>query len=44
MANRICPKPALAKRLRDKTLEAWVQLSDLGQKGGGVVTVQTRMG
>jgi len=31
----------LAKRLRDKTLEAWVQLSDLGQKGGGVITVQT---
>ena len=34
----------LAKRLRDKTLEAWVQLSDLGQKGGGVITVQTRDG
>ncbi|MEE2942965.1 MAG: DUF1553 domain-containing protein [Verrucomicrobiota bacterium] len=31
----------LAKRIRDKTLEAWVQLSDLDQKGGGVITVQT---
>jgi hypothetical protein len=26
--------------LREKTLEAWVQLSDTNQRGGGVVTVQ----
>jgi len=34
----------LAKRLHDKTLEAWVQLGGLDQKGGGVITVQTRDG
>ena len=34
----------LDKRLRAKTLEAWVQLSNLDQKGGGAVTVQTRNG
>lgn len=26
--------------LREKTLEAWVQLADLGQRGGGVMTVE----
>ena len=31
----------LAKGLKAKTLEAWVQLSDLDQKGGGVITVQS---
>ena len=34
----------LAKSLRAKTLEAWVQLSNLDQRGGGVVSVQTRNG
>jgi len=34
----------LAKPLRAKTLEAWVQLSHLTQRGGGVMTVQTRNG
>ena len=34
----------LAKSLRAKTLEAWVQLSSLDQRGGGVVSVQTRNG
>ena len=34
----------LAKPLRAKTLEAWVQLSNLDQRGGGVVSVQTRDG
>jgi hypothetical protein len=34
----------LAEPLRAKTLEAWVQLSNVDQKGGGVVTVQTRDG
>ena len=34
----------LAKRLHDKTLEAWVQLGGLDQKGGGVITVQSRDG
>jgi hypothetical protein len=31
---------ALPKTLRAKTLEAWVQLDDLTQQGGGVLTVQ----
>lgn len=30
--------------LKEKTLEAWVQLDDLEQRGGGVVSVQTRDG
>ena len=34
----------LAKSLRAKTLEAWVQLSNLDQRGGGAVSVQTRNG
>jgi len=34
----------LPKKLGEKTLEAWVQLSSLDQRGGGVITVQTRNG
>lgn len=34
----------LPKDLAGKTLEAWVQLSSLDQRGGGVITVQTRNG
>ena len=34
----------LPKTLREKTLEAWVQLADLEQRGGGVITVQTKSG
>lgn len=34
----------LTKSLTDKTLEAWVVLDTLDQKGGGVVTVQDRRG
>lgn len=34
----------LPKDLAEKTLEAWVQLDDLRQRGGGVMTVQTRNG
>ncbi|MCH2378719.1 MAG: DUF1553 domain-containing protein, partial [Pedosphaera sp.] len=34
----------LTQPLRAKTLEAWVQLSNLSQRGGGVMTVQTRNG
>ena len=30
----------IAERIKEKTLEAWVQLDGLGQKGGGVVTLQ----
>lgn len=30
--------------LREKTLEAWVQLDNLNQRGGGVMTVQTPNG
>jgi hypothetical protein len=34
----------LTKPLRAKTLEVWVQLNNLSQRGGGVLTVQTRNG
>lgn len=34
----------LTKSLRNKTLEAWVVLDSLDQKGGGVITVQDRRG
>ena len=34
----------LQQDLKAKTLEAWVQLDDLNQRGGGVMTVQTRNG
>jgi len=34
----------LTKPLGAKTFEAWVQLSNLSQRGGGVMTVQTRNG
>jgi hypothetical protein len=34
----------LTKSLTDKTLEAWVVLDTLDQKGGGVMTVQDRRG
>ncbi|MBN9522441.1 DUF1553 domain-containing protein [bacterium] len=33
--------PPLAAPLRAKTLEAWVKLDSLAQRGGGVVSVQT---
>jgi hypothetical protein len=32
---------AIAKDLREKTLEAWVRLDNLSQRGGGVMSVQT---
>jgi hypothetical protein len=31
----------VAQALKEKTLEAWVQLDDLDQRGGGVMTVQS---
>ncbi|MDF1840873.1 MAG: DUF1553 domain-containing protein [Rubripirellula sp.] len=34
----------LPKTLTEKTLEAWVRLDDLQQRGGGVVTVQAKDG
>ena len=34
----------LPMNVREKTLEAWVQLSELGQRGGGVMTIQTSNG
>jgi hypothetical protein len=34
----------LKKELKGKTLEAWVQLDDLNQRGGGVMTLQSRDG
>lgn len=35
---------SLPKTLTEKTLEAWVQLDDLKQQGGGVLTVQHKDG
>lgn len=34
----------LRQSIREKTLEAWVQLDSLTQQGGGVMTLQTRSG
>ena len=34
----------LNRNLREKTLEAWVQLDNLNQRAGGVITVQTPNG
>ena len=34
----------LAHDLREKTLEAWVSLADLDQRGGGVITVEDTKG
>ena len=42
--SRFARSKPLTKQLREKTLEAWVQLSNLSQKGGGIITVQTRDG
>jgi len=36
--------PALANELRAKTLEAWVSPANLEQRGGGVLTVETKDG
>jgi hypothetical protein len=36
--------PPLTATLGEKTLEAWVSIADLGQTGGGVVTVESRDG
>tara|TARA_B110000495_G_scaffold110373_1_gene95512 strand:+ start:132 stop:4223 length:4092 start_codon:yes stop_codon:yes gene_type:complete len=32
--------PPIVEKIREKTLEAWVQLDGLGQKGSGIVTLQ----
>ena len=33
--------PPLAENLAEKTLEAWVTVADLAQRGGGVITVES---
>ncbi|XZE21283.1 DUF1553 domain-containing protein [Pirellulaceae bacterium SH449] len=38
------PPSAMPRTLRQKTLEAWVQLDSFQQRGGGVISVQTRDG
>ena len=35
---------SLGKDIQEKTLEAWVQLNDLGQKGSGVIGIQSTDG
>ncbi len=42
--NGFARSKPLKQSLNAKTLEAWVQLNDLNQRGGGVFTVQTRNG
>ena len=36
--------PPLARGLKEKTLEAWIELDDLEQRGGGVMSVETLQG
>jgi uncharacterized small protein (DUF1192 family) len=36
--------PPLARQLKEKTLEAWVQLDDHQQRGGGVISVENLQG
>jgi len=42
--NGFARSQPLKQDLNAKTLEAWLQLDDLNQRGGGVFTVQTRNG
>ena len=39
----VSTKP-VQKDIREKTLEAWVQLNNLEQRGGGAITIETRNG
>jgi hypothetical protein len=41
--GHVVTKP-LQKTVKAKTLEAWVQLDNLNQRGGGVITIQTQNG
>ena len=43
-ANKHVLTAPLVKSIREKTLEAWVQLDTLDQAGGGVMTIQTKDG
>ncbi len=43
-AQSLARSAPLSKPLHAKTLEAWVQLADLKQSGGGVITVQDLRG
>ncbi|MGI9473851.1 MAG: DUF1553 domain-containing protein [Rubripirellula sp.] len=36
--------PPIPRTIQEKTLEAWVSVADLGQRGGGVVTIQSPNG
>jgi hypothetical protein len=42
--NGFAQTPPLRFDLKEKTLEAWVRLRDLKQRGGGVISVQTLSG
>ncbi len=42
--NAFARTKPLAKPLAEKTLEAWIQVTDLNQRGGGVISVQTTNG
>jgi mono/diheme cytochrome c family protein/uncharacterized protein (UPF0335 family) len=42
--NSFVETAVLEKEIRAKTLEAWIQLDDLAQGGGGAITIETRNG
>ena len=42
--NGFARSTPLSQPLKAKTLEAWVQLNQLNQRGGGVISLQTRNG
>jgi hypothetical protein len=43
-ASAFAATEPLARELREKTLEAWVRLDNLDQRGGGVITLQNTEG
>jgi hypothetical protein len=42
--NSFVETSALTKNVTEKTLEAWVQLENLDQRGGGAITIETKNG
>ena len=42
--NSFVKSPALQQNIEEKTLEAWVRLNNLQQRGGGVMSIQNNSG
>jgi cytochrome c553 len=42
--NAFAVSAPLQRELKEKTLEAWVKVDDLGQQGGGAISIQSRDG